>query len=155
MASEAARRFADKLCEINQSECALYRRRSIAFSVRVDSVSNRIRTELASLQNECFVVAHSFMTQFLDRFGVSSIGPIQPLPGHDSSPRTLAEMMNQAKSSSCRTLLVQKTVDNRSMESLAKDLGVRMVVVDPLGSEQVTYEAYLSALSQALLDSAE
>ena len=95
------------------------------------------------------------MTQFLDRFGITSIGPIQPLPGHDSSPRTLAEMMNKAKTSGCRTLLVQKTVDNRSMESLAKDLGVRMVVVDPLGSEQVTYEAYLSALSQALLDSAE
>ena len=155
MASEAARRFADKLCEINQSEYALYRRRSIAFSVRVDSVSNSIGSELSSLQNECFVVAHSFMTQFLDRFGITSIGPIQPLPGHDSSPRTLAEMMNKAKTSGCRTLLVQKTVDNRSMESLAKDLGVRMVVVDPLGSEQVTYEAYLSALSQALLYSAE
>jgi len=151
----AIRGFSDALCSQNREECPVYRRKAAAFSVRIDSVAHIIEQRLESVKDDCFIVSQPFMTQFLDRFEIRSIGPIQPLPGHDASPRTLGSMMEEANTSSCTALLVQRAVDNRAMMALATDLNVPVREVDHLGVTQVSYEAYLMSLMNALLPTSE
>jgi len=147
---DALQTFSDALCERQPLNCVDYRRNANAFSVRIDSIQTQIRAQLESIKEQCFVVAQPFMTQFLDRFDVASVGPLQPLPGHDASPKTLGEHMKQAKNAGCETLLVQEAVDNQAMVALAKDMDVKLVEVDPLGARAPTYEQYLLNLALAL-----
>lgn len=151
----AVRRLSDSLCEIHPNRCAVYRERATSFTVRIDSVARVIETSLQSVKDECFLVAQPFMTQFLDRFGIRSIGPLQPLPGHDASPRTLSTMMEQAKTSGCAALLVQRAVDNRAMNALAKDLNIPVRQVDHLGTGNESFEAYLASLMNVFLPTQE
>jgi|FLOH01.1.fsa_nt_gi ABC-type Zn uptake system ZnuABC Zn-binding protein ZnuA len=152
---DALRTLTDSLCLLQKDTCPVFRRKATAFSVRIDSVSILIAKRLEAVQNECVVVAHPFMTQFLDRFKIRSVGPLQPLPGHDASPRTLSMMMDQATQLGCQTLLVQTAVDNRAMYAVARDLGIKVVEVDPLGTHQLSYESYLESLVAALLPGSE
>mgnify|MGYP002629483839 CR=1 FL=1 len=152
---DALKAISDALCVLEPSNCTLFRRNATAFSVRIDSVSQQIAFKLEAVRGACYLVAHPFMTQFMDRYGIKSVGPIQPLPGHDASPRTLSSMMEEATRLKCGALLVQQAVDNRSMNALAKDLGIRVVEVEPLGTNQASYESYLESLSNALLSELE
>lgn len=147
---EAIQRFSDVLCERQPDQCVAFRRNANAFSVRINDVQTQIKSKLELLEEPCFVVAQPFMTQFLDRFGVPTVGPLQPLPGHDASPKSLGNRIGQAKTAGCNVLLVQAAVDNQAMIALAKDMEVEIVEVDPLGAKAATYEEYLMRLAEAL-----
>ncbi|MDA1029345.1 MAG: metal ABC transporter substrate-binding protein [Bacteroidetes bacterium] len=151
----AVKTVAETLCTLQPANCVPFRKRATAFSARIDSVSLLISEQLTTAKRDCFVVSHPFMTQFLDRYGIRSIGPIQPLPGHDASPRTLSRMMAEANQLGCKTMLVQRAVDNRSMHALAQDLGIQVLEIEAMGTNQPSYESYLLSLSNAILSSIE
>lgn len=151
----AVKKVAETLCTLQPANCVPFRRRAAAFSTRIDSVSALISEQLKAANGECFVVSHPFMTQFLDRYGIRTIGPIQPLPGHDASPRTLSSMMAEASQLGCKTMLVQRAVDNRSMYALAQDLDIQVLEIEAMGTNQPSLESYLLSLSNAILSSIE
>ncbi len=147
--------LSNTLCEQFPSECPAIRRRATAFSGRIDSVSQQIELQLQTSRKRCVVSAQPFMDHFLERFQIEHLGPITHEPGLSPLPRSFAHLADAVSHSACSSLLVQQAYSKGPYQTWADDMQLTMRQIDAVGTDASSYESYLVALAQAVLESSQ
>jgi len=154
----AIRKAADVLCSHFPDECAPIRRRAAIAATQLDSISSALRDSIQAAsesgQTPCVITAQPFMDRFLDAFDIAYVGPLSISAEVEPSPRSLARIGASARDLGCSTLIVQSIINNSSLQTLADDQGWSIRGVDPLGSSEDSYEAYLEHLANVILSPA-
>ena len=143
--------LAETLCDLSPGDCVSIRRKTTAFSARIQSTSELIEKELLNASPGCVVTAQPFMDHFLDRFGIVHLGPIPHEPGLSPLPRHLGDLFKEVQSLGCRTLLVQSAYAKGPYPQWAQDMGIDLHAVDATGQYASSYESYLEGLAEAVL----
>lgn len=124
-----------------------YRRALAAFQARLSALDARIRALLAGVPRRRFVAFHPAWRNFAARYGLEEIAVVQDLAAEEPTPRRIAHLVDAARATGTRALLLEPQLDPRVAQAIAGEFGGRTIFVDPLGDPTIPgrdgYEALL------------
>lgn len=145
----------DGLIQADPSCADGYRRNAAAFTAQLTQLNSEIASQLEPYRGKTFVAFHDFAPYFAQRYGLKA-DYLVDVPELNPSPADLQRVAAEVKSSQLKALLSEPQEGNRSFNTLAKDLGVKVVVFDPM--ETATEEAsrdpatYVSVMRRNVAD---
>ena len=145
----------DGLIQADPSCADGYRRNAAAFTAQLKQLNSEIASQLEPYRGKTFVAFHDFAPYFAQRYGLKA-DYLVDVPELNPSPADLQRVAAEVKSSQLKALLSEPQEGSRSFNTLAKDLGVKVVVFDPM--ETATEEAsrdpatYVSVMRRNVAD---
>ena len=145
----------DGLIQADPSCAEGYRRNAAAFTAQLKQLNSEIASQLEPYRGKTFVAFHDFAPYFAQRYGLKA-DYLVDVPELNPAPADLQRVAAEVKSSQLKALLSEPQEGNRSFNTLAKDLGVKVVVFDPM--ETATEEAsrnpatYVSVMRRNVAD---
>ena len=145
----------DGLIQADPSCADGYQRNAAAFTAQLKQLNSEIASQLEPYRGKTFVAFHDFAPYFAQRYGLKA-DYLVDVPELNPAPADLQRVAAEVKSSQLKALLSEPQEGNRSFNTLAKDLGVKVVVFDPM--ETATEEAsrnpatYVSVMRRNVAD---
>jgi len=128
----------DGLVKADPSCAEGYRRNAAASIAQLRQLHSEIAAQLKPYRGQTFVAFHDVAPYFAQRYGLKAEFLVD-VPAVNPSPADLRRVAAQVRRSQLRALLSEPQQGSRSFNALARDLGVRVSVFDPL--ETATEEA--------------
>jgi ABC-type Zn uptake system ZnuABC Zn-binding protein ZnuA len=140
-----------ELVKLDPKGESLYRRREAAYFVQLDSLSQSIKTQVATLQDKRFISFHDAWPYFCRRFGLQVAATVEPIPGQEPSAKQFARMVDLIRQEHIRVVTTEPQLSSALPDMLAKETGVKVVSLNPLESGGGYIEA-LGRSAEVLVD---
>ncbi|MGK7346738.1 MAG: metal ABC transporter substrate-binding protein [Candidatus Nitrospinota bacterium M3_3B_026] len=132
--ARAAERVGDAMAAKLPAEAENIHRRAAKLAERIRALDEQIRAALGKPGlAKSFVAFHNAWEYFAARYGLEQAGVIETAPGREPSARHMIELIEKIKESGARAVLTEPRFPPRLAETLAREAGVRVVEVDPIG----------------------
>jgi len=128
-----AQTVAATLCELAPEHSDAFRRNLAALESKLDEVDAAIRRKLAGYQGRAMFVFHPAWGYFADEYGLRQVAV--ELEGKEPTDRELTELQQLARREGIRVILVQPQISGQSAEAVARAVGARVEVLDPLAED--------------------
>ena len=114
-----------------------YKNNAAEFTAKLKDMNTEFTDKLKPYAGKTFVAFHDFAPYFAQRYDLNAEYLVD-LPEMNPSPADLQRVAEEVKSSELKALLSEPQEGSQSFNALAKDLGVEVVVFNPLetGSEE-------------------
>ncbi len=152
-----ADQLARRLAEADPAHATTYTARASAIHARLATLNTEFTTGLANCARREIVTSHSAFHYLADRYGLTQIGITGISPEAEPSPRRLGQVATQARASGTTTIFFETLVSPKVAETIARTVGARTAVLDPLegltepGADYFSVQrGNLAALSTAL-----
>ncbi|MCX6840849.1 MAG: metal ABC transporter substrate-binding protein, partial [candidate division WOR-3 bacterium] len=142
----------EELVRLDPQGESSYRKREAAYFMQLDSLSQAIKLQVASLVDRRFISFHDAWPYFCRRFGLEVVATVEPIPGQEPSAKQLARMVDLIRHEHIRVVTTEPQLPSALPDMLAKETGVKVVSLNPLESEG-GYIAVLGASATALINS--
>jgi zinc transport system substrate-binding protein len=129
-AADAARSIADALSEMMPAAEPLFRTNLTSLLREITELDDEIRALLAPVRERKFVVYHPAWGHFANHYGLLQLALQRE--GKDPGPGTLAALLGEVQEDRATVVFVQREFSQRSAQTLASELGARVVTLDPL-----------------------
>ena len=100
---------------------------------QLDAVEAEVRGILADLPARRIATFHDAFGYFAEAFGLKVAAVFEPFPGREPGPRFVVEFQRRVRASGVHTLFAEPQLALDPLRPLARDLGVTLSVLDPLG----------------------
>jgi zinc transport system substrate-binding protein len=125
------------------------------FRSEMEALDGRMRTTLDSCERDLVIASHDAYGHLTDRYGLRLETIAGLSPEDEPDPATLAELADLIEREGATTVFAEPLLPQRAAESLARETGAEVAVLDPLESDPgTTYakamDANLAALAEAL-----
>jgi ABC-type Zn uptake system ZnuABC Zn-binding protein ZnuA len=104
-----------------------------AYRARLDAADAEVRRLLADLPSRRIATVHEAFGYFADAYGLEVAAVFEPYPGLEPSPRFVVEFQKKIRVSGVRVLFTEPQLSLDALRPIARDLGVTLAVLDPLG----------------------
>jgi zinc/manganese transport system substrate-binding protein len=121
----------DGLMKADPSCAEGYKRNAAAYTAELKQLNSEIASQLQPYTGKTFVAFHDFAPYFAQRYGLKA-DYLVDVPELNPAPADLQRVAAEVKTSQLKALLSEPQEGNRSFNALAKDLGVKVVVFDPM-----------------------
>jgi ABC-type Zn uptake system ZnuABC Zn-binding protein ZnuA len=125
--------LAEKLAAVDPAGADGYRRRAAAFGAELTALDEEIGASLAPVRGAGILSAHDAWPRFAARYGLRTVGSIEPVPGREPSPRDLAALVKTARREGIRTLFTEPQFPPSAARVVADEAGIRVATADPIG----------------------
>ena len=126
----------DGLVKADPSCAASYRRNAATYIAKLQTLNAEISNQLNPYQGKTFVAFHDFAPYFANRYKLKADFLVD-VPELNPSPADLMRVAADVKRSQLKALLSEPQEGERSFNALAKDLGVKVSVFDPMETGSV------------------
>lgn len=143
--------IAASLAEIDPPHAEEYVANAAALRADLEGLDEQFTTGLADCKRTTIVVSHDAFG-YLARYGLE-IAPVAGLsPDAEPTPADLGTLQELIRSDGITTVFGERLASPRLTESLARDMGIRTAVLDPIEglSDETTNEDYVSLMEQNL-----
>ena len=120
------------LVKIDLKGESLYRKRETAYFARLDSLSAAISAEFAGLKDRRLITYHDAWPYFARRFGLDILASVEPIPGREPSAKELARLVDLIRTEHIKVITTEPQLPSALPEMLAKETGVKVVMLNPL-----------------------
>ena len=96
----------------------------------IDSLTNKIKNQLANVKTKKFLVLHPAWGYFAKEFGLEQIAIEQH--GHESGHHNTEEIIEFAKKHKITVVFAQKQYSSKEAETIAKEINGQVIKIDPL-----------------------
>jgi zinc transport system substrate-binding protein len=114
---------------------------------QIEAVDDQITQLLRNSSQEAFIIYHPALTYFARDYGLTQY--CIEADGKEPSPEQLKTLMETAKGKGIKTLFVQQEFDRKNAESIAKETGCQLIVINPLSYD---WGVEMLHIAQALSD---
>lgn len=135
------------LCRIDTTHRVQYDAGYQRFTQRLEHVDRTIKEQLSNIPSRAFVIYHPSLSEFTEEYGLKQL--VIEQDGKEPTPQHIQALIEEAKKLGVRVVFIQQEFDSKLIESIAKELGARMVVINPLGGD---WEEQLLLITRALSD---
>ena len=135
-AAQQVETIRDGLVKADPRCAAGYRQRAATTTARLRLLNNTIASQLKPFRGKTFVAFHDVAPYFAERYGLKAVVLVD-VPEMNPTPADLQRISAEVKRSELQALLSEPQEGERSFNALAKDLGVRISVFDPLETGSV------------------
>ena len=126
---ELADAIAERLSRIDPEHAKAYAANAEAFRAEWNKHLEKWKREMAPLAGTKVIQYHQLYNYFLDRFGLVSIGNIEPLPGINPSSRHTMALIEQMRADNVKIILQDVYHNPKTAEFIAEKTGARVVTM--------------------------
>ena len=124
-----ARTITDALKRIEPASADTFEANYKAYAQRVRQLSDRLVAQMKPYRGTHVVTYHRAWPYFLDRFGLISIGEVEPKPGISPGPRHLLECVERMRSEDARVIIVETYNSLDNAKTVATRAGGKAIVL--------------------------
>ena len=128
-----ARTILNALVEIDPAHRAFYEANTRAFLTELAALDADLRNMFADRQGRQFMVFHPAWGYFARSYGLQQV-PVE-IEGKDPKPAQLKVLIEHARENQIKAIFVQPQFSSKSAQLVAKEIGGRVTVADPLASD--------------------
>ncbi len=132
-AAVMARTIAGALAAADPAHAARYQVNGQRLALELAALHDEIRKELSSLPNRRMIVFHDGWRYFAAAYGLEIAAVFQLSPGREPTPRQLQGLYAAARRHGVKVVFSEPQLPATSLEPLLRDLGLKLIVIDPLG----------------------
>ncbi len=127
----------DGLVKADPSCAEGYKRNAAAYTAELRALNDELATQLKPYRGKTFIAFHDFAPYFAQRYNLKADFLVD-VPELNPSPADLQRVAAEVRQTQLKALLSEPQEGQRSFNTLAKDLGIKISVFDPLetGSDQ-------------------
>ena len=140
-----------ELARLDPKGESLYRAHEAAYFVQLDSLSQAIKAQVATLADRRFISFHDAWPYFCRRFGLQVVATVEPIPGQEPSAKELARLVDLIRREHIKVVTTEPQLASALPDMLARETGVKVVSLNPLESEG-GYIATLGSSANALIN---
>ncbi len=130
-----AAKISDELSRVDPGHSDLFEANRSGFSHELDTLDMYIRARLANVKESTFFVYHPAYGQFAEAYGLTQV-PIE-VAGKEPGARQLQNYIKLAREHDARAIFVQPQFSRDAANTIAGELGVPLVVMDPLACNYI------------------
>ncbi len=134
-----AKGVSDQLSQARPELASTFQQRADALVASLTSLDTDFRTGLQRCDRKAFVTSHAAFGYLAERYGLEQVGITGLSPDAEPTPARLAAVQTIAKEKGVTTIFSETLASPALADALAKDLGLKTDVLDPL--EGVTAES--------------
>lgn len=112
----------------------------------LEDLHGEIQEKVARFKIKEYVCFHSAFTYFSRRYGLREVGVIEVAPGREPSPRHLHRIIEVIRSYGIKAVFAEPQLSPRVAEVIAKEAGVKISFLDPLGGRAPYGNDYLALM---------
>ncbi|MGV8847937.1 MAG: metal ABC transporter substrate-binding protein [Propionibacteriaceae bacterium] len=127
-----AKAVAEQLAVARPEQATAFRQRADTLAASLTTLDTEFRTGLARCDRTAFVTSHAAFGYLAERYGLEQVGITGLSPDAEPTPARLAEVQKVAQSKGVTTIFSETLASPALANALAKDLGLRTDVLDPL-----------------------
>jgi ABC-type Zn uptake system ZnuABC Zn-binding protein ZnuA len=128
---QIARNIAEGLTRIDPANASIYNQNLIQFIKRLDGAILNWQEQLKPFVGEKIVTYHNSWPYFLKRFGLVSVGHIEPKPGIPPTTAHLIGLIEVMKREGVKIIVMEPYFSNQSPKFIADKTGAKVVVLPP------------------------
>ncbi|MEJ5173423.1 MAG: zinc ABC transporter substrate-binding protein [Hydrogenothermaceae bacterium] len=119
----------NKLCRLDVSNCKFYESNNISFKERWNRKLKEWNERLSTLKGKKVVEYHKLFDYFIDRYKLTLIGTLEPLPGIPPNAKHIENLIKITKSDGLDYILQDVYHSHKPAKFLAEKTGVKMIVL--------------------------
>ncbi|MFE6745668.1 metal ABC transporter substrate-binding protein [Kitasatospora purpeofusca] len=128
-----------------------YRKNTDELVGRLTALDQEFKDGLKDVRNRTFVTSHAAFGYLAGAYGLTQVAINGVDPESEPTPARLADVQKAAKENGVTTIFFETLVSPKLADTVAKDLGLRTAVLDPLeGVKDPAKDDYLSVMRQNL-----
>ncbi len=129
-----------------------YRERGAALKHSIEALHADVRERSSRWQRRRIVTFHGSLFYFAARYNLQVVGVVQPVPGSEPTAQHVSALGALLRPPEGAALFVEPQLDAQLARTLARDAGVAVHVVDPLGGgpSASSYEELIRGIAQAM-----
>jgi len=131
-----ARTIAAALSAHDPAHEAAYEANCRAYAGELAALHAELKAMLTSLKSNKMIVLHDGWRYFAAAYGLEIAAVLQASPGREPTPRDLQKLYETARRSGTRAIFSEPQLPAASLEPMVRDLGLALVVLDPLGGSE-------------------
>lgn len=125
-------RLAARLGQVDAAHAADFTARAAALRTDLQNLDREYAEKLTTCQRREIVTSHSAFNYLAIRYKLSQIGVTGIAPDEEASPQRYAAVAEQAKVHGATTIFFETLVSPKVAETVAREIGARTAVLDPL-----------------------
>ncbi|MFJ9605360.1 metal ABC transporter substrate-binding protein [Kitasatospora sp. NPDC101176] len=146
-----ARSVGEEFAKADPAHAEDYRRNTDDLVGRLTALDEQFRTGLKDAGTRTFVTSHAAFGYLAEHYGLTQVAINGVDPESEPTPARLAEVQKAAKDNGVTTIFFETLVSPKLADTVAKDLGLRTAVLDPLeGVKDPAKDDYLTVMKQNL-----
>jgi zinc transport system substrate-binding protein len=106
-----------------------------SFINELDELDHYIREQLNGISSRRFMVYHPSWGYFAQEYGLQQI-PIE-VEGKQPGARTLSKLIETAQQKQVKVIFVQQQFSDRDAKTIARQIGAKTIMVDPLAEDYI------------------
>lgn len=120
------------LAQADPAGAAVYRACAQALKGRLEELHRRYRRALAPCRTRVLLTSHAAFGYLARRYGLQVVSVAGLNPEAEPSPKRLRELVEVARRGGVRAVFAEGPGSHRTVDALAAELGVPVLVLDPL-----------------------
>jgi zinc transport system substrate-binding protein len=122
----------ERLAQADPAHATGYRERAKEVQDQLHDLDRTYAESLTSCARREVVTSHEAFNYLAQRYGLTQVGITGVSPEAEPSPRKLAEVAAQARATGTTTIFFETLVSPKVAETIAREVGARTAVLDPL-----------------------
>jgi len=129
----------------------LYRANTMEYAGKLEALKREMQDVLAKYKGQKIITFHEAFAYFAREFSLEIAAVVEREPGSEPSARDLAATVNTIRKSGIKTLFSEPQYPSFAADTIARETGAKVYVLDPAVSGSVELDAYLSAMRNNLV----
>jgi zinc transport system substrate-binding protein len=122
----------ERLARIDPAHAAEHRARTRTLHADLDRLDHEYAAGLKTCRRREIVTSHTAFAYLAARYGLHEVGITGISPEAEASPQRLADVAAEARSTGATTIFFETLVSPKVAETIAKEVGARTAVLDPI-----------------------
>ncbi|MEJ3746578.1 metal ABC transporter substrate-binding protein [Actinomycetes bacterium KLBMP 9797] len=146
-----ADKFAERLGQADPDHAADYTARAATLRSDLDKLDQEYAAGLKTCQRREIITSHTAFGYLADKYKLEQVGITGLTPEDEPSPQRLAAVATEAKEHGATTIFFETLVSPKVAETIAKEVGAKTAVLDPLeGLQPGSTGDYFSVMRENL-----
>jgi zinc transport system substrate-binding protein len=145
-----ADRLGARFAQADPAHAAGYTARAAQVHAELDALDTEMAAGLRRCTRHEIVTSHSAFNYLATRYGLTQIGITGISPEAEPSPRRMGRIAAQAKATGTTTIFFETLVSPKVAETVAREIGARTAVLDPLEGLTDSRADYFSVMRDNL-----
>jgi len=150
LAKEMAAKIAKELQSLDPQNALIYEARKARFTQELGMLDTKIRNSISTFRIKEFVSFHPAFSYFAKRYGLKSIGVIERKPGLNPTPKEIQNIVDSVRKYGIKAVFAEPQFNKEVAEAIAKNAGVKVLIIDPLGGPDTGRDTYIKLLEYDL-----
>ncbi len=146
LAQDICRRIAQALIQVDPAHKKAYQENLERYLSQLEELDQDIRKRVAGFRQKEYVCFHPAYTYFSRRYGLKEVGVIEAAPGREPSPGHLQRIIAAIKGYGVQAVFAEPQLNPRVAEVIAREAGVKVLLLDPLGGRPPYGSDYLKLM---------